>query len=132
MLTFQGPILWPLLEASGSCKEYLGESGSSLAVCWHSYIPSSMESPVNAAWEAGRETFISFFSPYALSLSCPCNWAVQRDPSGLRLRLFSALSDSETCPRVTLLFLETPILDSELKILLAKTSYFLLYIYHID
>ena len=82
--------------------------------------------------QEGKPSFLSFLPMHCLSLLCPCNWAVQRDPSGLRLRLFSALSDSETCPRVTLLFLETPILDSELKILLAKTSYFLLYIYHID
>ena len=69
-------------------------------------------------WGAGRETFISFFSPYALSLSpLPVQLGCTERSFWSPFKALSALSDSETCSRVTLLFLETPILDSELKIL---------------
>jgi len=47
-----------------------GESGSSLAVCWHPYIPSSTESPVNAALGSRKGNLHFFlFSLCIVSLS---------------------------------------------------------------
>ena len=81
-------------------------SGSSLAACWHPYIPSSNGVTCeHSFWEQEGETFISFFTPCALSFSpLPMHLGCAEGSFWPLFKALSTLSDSETFPRVTLLF----------------------------